>query len=152
MEMTLSLPRSLLRLFLHETRIASSLLSCLPPNLQVLNYKQSSIPHIEPEYSWRGEDFIHLPRSLHTLYLHAATEVEEQHLALLPPHLKRFHFELAPKLTKTALQFLPIHCELGLYGYDALTEAYTSMQMRMSQSHLHDPDPRVIGLPYPWPN
>lgn len=147
--MTLNLPHSLRQLYLHDTSMASSLLSSLPPNLETVEYKQVSHPDPTND-SWRGEDFFHLPRSLHTLYLHSATEVEDQHLALLPPHFKMFFTFKAPKLTKNALRFLPIHCNLGGHGYDAITQGYTPLSKRLAELPLQDPDPRVIGLPFDW--
>ena len=150
--MTLNLPRSLRQLYLLSTSMASSLLPFLPPSLQHLQYLQDSHQGLNHDHVWLGEDLTSLPRSLHTLYLYTATEVEDQHLTLLPPHLNLFYSLDAPKLTKNALRFLPTHCELGGYGYDALTKAYSPLSKSMSQSHLYDPDPRVIGLPYPWPN
>ena len=150
-EMTLNLPRSLLQLHLFSTNMASTSLSVLPPNLQHLYYVQNLFPELDPDFNWRGEDFVHLPRSLHTLYIHAAAEVNDQHLALLKPNLQRFCSYEAPKLTKNALRFLPTHCELGGYGYAALSQVYTPLSKSMLESHLYDPDPRVIGLPYPWP-
>lgn len=151
-EMVLSLPQCLRELNLSGTEMSSSHLKSLPPNLHTLDYGQRQL-HDErqwnTEYTWRGEDFWMLPRSITGLYLYNADFVEDTHMAMLPPRLLVFLSIRASKLTEKALLYLPTHCFLHGSGY-APKSRQASIIDRLEALPLEDPDPRVLGRPFNW--
>ena len=151
-EMVSSLPRSLRDLSLGSTEILPSALKSLPSKLRSLAYSQRPIDYgmeVRPEYTWPGQDYAFLPRSLTHLYVHEALTIEDEHLALLPSGLRMFLSLRAPKLTKNALSFMPRHCALHGSGNEALG-AQWALRQSLEHDTLQDPDPRVVGRPFSW--
>ena len=151
-ELVSSLPRSLRDLSLGSTEILPSALKSLPPNLQSFIFSQRGIdegPEVRPEYTWPGQDYAFLPRSLTHLNVYEALTIEDEHLALLPSGLRTFFSFRAPKLTKNALSFMPRHCALQGANYAAL-EAQLDTNRSLESDPIQDPDPRVVGRLFPW--
>ena len=146
-EMISRLPRSITNLTINADEMPSSALKPLPNNLKHLSCTTSVLLE-DRSLIWFGQDFAFLPRSLTYLYINQSVDVEDEQLSLLPPNLRDFSCPECPKLTKKAISFLPIHCSFT--GAGIILVSQNDNHRRLQHETLQDPDPRVIGRPFPW--
>lgn len=142
-ELVSKLPRTLTKCVFSPAHMLTEAFGSLPHGLETLVLHSAKAPTDDERNS--PDHLSLLPRSLRHFTSDYLQNVEDRHIALLPPRLLTLTFGSAPKLTPNVLRFLPLHCELTDCMEESIVLAIYKVQKSLSHKPLADPDPRIGG-------